>query len=110
MLASDLLGLPVVDAHGTRHGEVRDVRARVNCDGGTPVLLVDGVIVGKRHHRLFGYQRSGEQGPAVLRGLFRWLNKDIRYATIDQLALVPGAEARLRVPWRTLPALWGSAR
>jgi hypothetical protein len=105
MRASELLDLTIVDAEGTRRGKVLDIRTRVDRDvDGAPILLVDGLIVGTRHWRLFGYERRGEQGPALLRGLARRVNRETRYIAIDQLDLTPPA-ARLRVPWHSLPTL-----
>jgi hypothetical protein len=102
MRAVDLFGLPVVDADGTRHGLVLDVRTKAD-DGG---LVVDGFIVGPRKRGLFGYERRREQGPALLNALIWRLHRRSRYLPWDDAELDEAAGVlRLRRQWSALPNL-----
>jgi hypothetical protein len=78
---SELLGLPVEGPDGRRLGEVGDVRLTRTAGRSGPVQLVaEGLVVGGGHPgSLLGYDRRGEQGPALVRAVVRWLHRDARY-------------------------------
>lgn len=102
MRASDLIGLPVFDAHGTRRGVVVEIRASPDP---TSALVVDGLVVSNRQLRMFGYERQGERGPAPFTALFRLLSRDTRYVELGEVDLEPGRQVRLHRPWHELPTL-----
>ena len=73
MQMSDVMGVPVVDAGGTRLGRVADVRLVQDgpyIEGFGNALRVDAVVVGRGGiaSRL-GYVRGGVRGPWLLRVL-----------------------------------------
>lgn len=106
MRAGDLLGVSVFDTDGRRRGAVIEIRTRV--EGGTDrggAVVLDGFVVGKRRWRLFGYERTGERGPAVFQAAIRLLHKHTRYAPIDQVDVEPRKGLRLHTPWDELPAV-----
>lgn len=106
MRAGDLLGASVFDTDGRRRGAVIEIRTRAEggTDPGTP-LVVAGFVIGIRRWRLFGYERTGERGPAVFRTTIRLLHKHTRYAPFDEVDVEAGKGVHLRTPWDELHAL-----
>lgn len=119
MRADELLGAPVRDRDG-RRGVVVDVRVRADHEPGRgTVLVVDGLVVGSRDWRLFGYERIEERGPALLQALIRWLHRHTRYAPWDAVDLnaadleatdleaadLDAEPVQLRCPWTELPRI-----
>ncbi|GAB3660689.1 hypothetical protein [Glycomyces tarimensis] len=103
MLASDLLEAPVAGTDGRREGIVIDIRARTR--PGAPALVVEGLVLSRRHIRLFGYDRGDEVGPGLFTRLARFLHRDTRYVPLSDVDIdTPGA-VRLRVPWDELDPL-----
>jgi hypothetical protein len=74
MRLGELLGVEVVDEHGTPVGKVHDVRleqADPELAGVGPCLRVEGLIVGRRAlGARFGFGRGGVQGPWLLKVVF----------------------------------------
>ena len=103
MLASELLETEVVDPQGREVGLVLDIRARPARDG--TALVVEGLVVGRRHVRLFGYERRDEVGPALIARLAHRIHSDTRYALLSELDIEAGGPVRLRIPWDDLHAL-----
>ena len=76
---AELLRTGVRRADGRAVGDVLDVRL----DGEQRVA---GLIVGPgRPGSLLGYDRSADQGPAVVRAVVRWLHRHARYVRWEQL-------------------------
>lgn len=103
MRASDLLGRSVYDRSGRRAGYVVEIRAVRDGPGGR--LRTDGVIVARHRMRLFGYQRHGESGPALLRRVVRWLHRDSKYVRWEWIAEVERDPLWLDVRAGQLPDL-----
>jgi hypothetical protein len=106
MRAGDLLGASVFDTDGRRRGAVIEIRTRGHggADQGE-VLVVDGFVVGTHRWRLFGYERTGERGPAIFRAAVRLLHKNTHYAPFGEVDIEAGKGLRLHTPWHELPAL-----
>jgi hypothetical protein len=106
MRAGELLGASVFDTDGRRRGAVIEIRTRA--ERGTnrrESSVVDGFVVGTHRWRLFGYQRTGELGPAILQALVRLLHKHTRYAPFDEVDIEAGEGLRLHTSWNELPAV-----
>src|SRR4051812_40438210 len=103
MRVSELLGLPAVDADGTSRGQVIEIRTRV--EGRPAALVIDSLIIGTRHWRLFGYERRGERGPALFNALARLVHRNTRCVRYSELDVDPGHRVRLRRDWAELPTL-----
>ena len=78
MILSDLLGSDALEADGRRVGGIVDVRLEIS---GAPAQLlsatvVTGLLVSPRtRFSTWGYERRGEDGPAVIARLQRWLHR-----------------------------------
>jgi len=104
MRVNELIGAPVRDGDGGPRRFVIDVRTRVQ-DGG---LVVEGLVVGRRSWRMFGYEHRRENGPILLRKLIERLHRDTRLAPWEDLDIDPDVPAvRLRRNWDDLPHLPG---
>ena len=55
-------------------------------------------MLGRRHVRLFGYERSEEIGPRLFSRIAARLHRDARYAPLADGTYRP-LVVRLRVPW-----------
>src|SRR4051794_1132794 len=76
-LVGGLLGADVVGPRGERLGNVLDVRLAPSGDSAHTVLVLTDLLVGRgRPGSYLGYDRSGDQGPALVRWLVRWLHRD----------------------------------
>ena len=105
MRVGDLIDMPVSDVDGHSIGAIREVRAHAfRRSDGSVGLAVSGVVAGKTRARLFGYERHGEQGPALLRAIVRWLHRHSHYIRWDQIDIDAG-RARVRVRTAELPPL-----
>jgi hypothetical protein len=102
MRADDLIGRRVHAPGGGRRRYVIDVRTRAE-DGR---LVVDGLIVGRHHWRMFGYEHRREHGPILMRRIVETLHRDTRYAPWGDLEL-DGDTVRLTRDWDDLPHLPG---
>jgi sporulation protein YlmC with PRC-barrel domain len=93
MRLSEVLGTPVVDGHGESLGVVADVHlAR---DEG--YWAVTGLRVAQGHVRsLFGYEREGAGGPALVRWLICRLHRGDRFVPWSDVAFVSRELVRLR--------------
>jgi hypothetical protein len=102
MKASDLLLAEVRDRTGRRAGVVIDVRARVEADQS---LVIDGLVVGRRRLRLFGYERREERGPFLLERIEALLYRHIRYASMSEVEIEAPGRVRLIVDYEDLPRI-----
>lgn len=100
MRAGELIGAPVHDTDGTERSVVIDLRTRPENGG----LVLDGLVVGRRHWRMFGYEHRDEQGPALLRWIISVVHRHTRYARWDDFEL-DGRTVRLRRDWDDLSPL-----
>lgn len=103
MRGSELFNAAVLDPDGRPVGTVIDLRARPVPERRT--LVVEGMVLGRRHVRLFGYERHDEVGPALLSRLAARLHRDTRYAPMGDLDLSTPEVIRLRVAWDELDTL-----
>ncbi|HEU5130365.1 MAG TPA: hypothetical protein VFU12_20470 [Glycomyces sp.] len=103
MKGADLFNAAVLDPGGRRVGMVIDIRTAPAPD--RPALVVQGLVIGRRHVRLFGYQRSDEVGPKPLSRISALLHRDTRYAPLADVDLASPGTVRLRVPWDDLDLL-----
>ena len=79
MRASDLLGLPVVDAEGVVLGPLRDLRVdRDRVEGGLQVRWL--VVGGQELAHRFGYVDGRTRGPWLLERLLRGRSADTALA------------------------------
>jgi hypothetical protein len=101
---ADLFNAEVLDPEGRRVGMVVDLRA-VPAPEGRPALVVQGLVVSRRHVRLFGYQRRDEVGPKLFTRVSAMLHRDTRYAPLADVELSAPGLVRLRVPWGDLDLL-----
>jgi hypothetical protein len=101
MKASDLLLAEVRDRTGRRAGVVIDVRARVEAES----LIIDGLVVGRRRLRLFGYERREERGPFLLERIEALLYRHIRYASMPEVEIEAPGRVRLTVAYEDLPRM-----
>jgi sporulation protein YlmC with PRC-barrel domain len=102
MKASDLRQAEVRDRTGRRIGVVVEVRARVEADQS---LVVDGLVLGRRHFRLFGYERREERGPFLLEWIEALLYRHIRYASMPEVEIEAPGRVRLAVDYEDLPRM-----
>ena len=104
MRLTDLLGTEVRDADDAVIGRVLDLR--LVQDGPTPAagarLRVDGLLVGRGRRGALavrlGYHRDDQNGPFLLNGLARLLERGVRY--VPWSAVSDGGDEVLRVPDR----------
>ena len=95
MRLSELLGNPVVDGRGEALGVVADVHL-VRDEGYWTVI---GLRVAQGHVRsLFGYEREGAGGPALVRWLIRRLHRGDRFVPWAEVAFIGDGLVRLRQP------------
>src|SRR4051812_9193652 len=81
MRASDLLGLDVHAADGTRLGTVTDLRCVLDgpLRGVMAAPRVHALLVSRRHFgSLLGYDRREQQGPWLVRVIVRRLHRKLR--------------------------------
>ena len=97
MRLSRLVGSEVVDADGTRVGEVADLVLQQGGGSGHGTSMTGvGLIVTERSHlRLFGYDRDLK--PVVLRWLVRRRAGRVLEVSWDQVASVGAGRVALRV-------------
>ncbi|MCC3762108.1 hypothetical protein K3N28_03355 [Glycomyces sp. TRM65418] len=100
MRASELIGAPVLDTDGTRCSYVIDLRA----GGDDGDLVVDGLVIGRHHWRMFGYEHREEEGPALMRRIIEMLHRHTRYVPWGDFEIDDRA-VRLRRDWDDLPPL-----
>jgi hypothetical protein len=100
MKASDLLASHVTGPGGDRVGVVIDVRARIEDRGR---LILEGLVLGRRPLRLFGYERRAERGPFLLERFESFLHRGTKFANMDQLEISETGQVRLKVEWDALP-------
>lgn len=103
MRGADLFDATVLDPAGRRVGVVLDLRAVP--DSERRMLVVEGLVLGRRHVRLFGYERREEVGPALFARVAAWLHRDTRYAPLAKVDVSTPGTVRLRVPWDDLEGL-----
>ncbi len=106
MRGADLFDAPVLDPAGRRVGMVLDIRAVP--DPERRALVVQGLVLGRRHVRLFGYERSEEVGPRLFSRIAARLHRDARYAPLADVDISTPKVVRLRVPWDDLVDLAGA--
>ena len=93
MRLSELLGNPVVVERGERLGVVADLQL-VRDEGYWSVI---GIRVAHGHARsLFGYEREGAGGPAVVRWLVRRLHRGDRFVPWEDVRFVSDRLVRVR--------------
>lgn len=97
MRGADLFDAPVLDPSGRRVGMVLDIRAVP--DSERRALVVQGLVLGRRRIRLFGYERSGEVGPRLFSRIVARLHRDARYVPLLDVDISTPEVVRLRVPW-----------
>ncbi|HEX2144760.1 MAG TPA: hypothetical protein VHG10_09650 [Glycomyces sp.] len=102
MRVNELIGAPVYNVDGSPRSYVIDVRTRA--EHGT--LVVDGLVIGRHHWRMFGYEHRGEHGPILLRWAVGALHRHTRYVSWDDIVL-EGDIVQLRRDWEDLPRLPG---
>jgi hypothetical protein len=98
MRASELIGLPVLDASGQHVGIVTDLRCVQDgpLRGAMAAPRVRVVLVSSRHTgALLGYDRREQQGPWLIRVVIRRLHRQLRIIAWDDLEL-DGNSLRLR--------------
>src|SRR3954451_11660073 len=98
MRASDLIGLPVLDAGGRHIGIVIDLRCVQDgpLRGAMAAPRVRAVLVSRWHTgALLGYHRREQQGPWLVRVAIRRLHRQLRIVAWDDLEL-DGNRIRLR--------------
>lgn len=100
MRGADLFNAKVLDPAGRRVGVVIDIRAVPRAGGSA--LVVDGLVLGRRHFRLFGYERRDEVGPALFTRFAALLHRHARYARMSDLDIEEPGVVRLRVDWDDL--------
>ena len=95
MRLSEILGNQVVDERGEPLGVVADVQL-VREDGW---WTVKGLRVAQGHVRsLFGYEREGAGGPALVRWFVRRLHRGDRFVPWSDVRFVSDAIVRVRQP------------
>jgi sporulation protein YlmC with PRC-barrel domain len=93
MRLSEILGNQVVDERGEPLGVVADVQL-VRDEG---YWTVKGLRVAQGHVRsLFGYEREGAGGPAVVRWLVRRLHRGDRFVPWEDVRFVSDQLVRVR--------------
>ena len=93
MRLSEILGNQVVDERGEALGVVADVQL-VRDEG---YWTVKGLRVAQGHVRsLFGYEREGAGGPAVVRWLVRRLHRGDRFVPWEDVRFVSDRLVRVR--------------
>jgi sporulation protein YlmC with PRC-barrel domain len=93
MRLSEILGNQVVDERGEPLGVVADVQL-VRDEG---YWTVKGLRVAQGHVRsLFGYEREGAGGPAVVRWLVRRLHRGDRFVPWEDVRFVSDRLVRVR--------------
>jgi sporulation protein YlmC with PRC-barrel domain len=101
-LLHELIGLQVRFADGRNAGNVHDVRLAPSdrVRGVLSELVTDGLVVGRpRPGTLLGYDRSPEQGPAIVRVLVRVIHRHTGYVPWTSVVAVDfdSGEVRLSV-------------
>lgn len=76
-LADDLLGAEVVGPADESLGNVLDLRLAPSGAADDSALVLTDLLVGRgRPGSYLGYDRSGDQGPWLVRSVVRWLHRD----------------------------------
>jgi sporulation protein YlmC with PRC-barrel domain len=99
MILTDILGLPVLDHDGRHLGVLTD--ARFVLDGAPGQLLAEarlhGILVGRHKRQVFlGYERTGENAPAVIARFLRWRARDTVLILWADIASVTHTAVTLR--------------
>lgn len=102
MRVNELIGATVEDVDGSTRHHVIDVRARAEQGG----LVVDGLVIGRHHWRMFGYEHRRENGPFLLSWMIKTLHRDTRYVPWGDFEL-DGRTILLRREWKDFPHLPG---
>jgi hypothetical protein len=100
MRLSDLIGAEVVEADGTSHGDVEDVRLVQDgpvVEGWGSLLRVAGVVTGRGAVGIrLGFGRGGVEGPRPLAALFGRLERRADYWHWDDVESWEDGRVRLR--------------
>lgn len=113
---SALLSMSVLSADGEVLGHIQDIQLARSASSAEPwgptaasTLIADGRHAGS----LLGYDRRGEQGPAVLRVAMGWLHRRariLRWEDVDLVRTDDGAALRVRAGREGTPLRRGRAR
>jgi hypothetical protein len=113
MILTELLGLPVLDHRGNTLGVLTDARFAI--DGAPGQLLaqarLQGVLVGPHtRHAFLGYERSGENSPALIARFLRWRARGTFLVLWADIATVSRTAVTLRPDHVRYSALLPSSR
>jgi sporulation protein YlmC with PRC-barrel domain len=104
VLASGLLGRVVTDRNGQRCGIVIELRIDVSDAAESPRMC--GLLVGDRHRRLLGYERSQQHGPRLIKRLVRRWHRRSVFVPWDRIDTIGPDQVRLRCAHKELPRLF----
>lgn len=112
MILNDLLGLPVLDSHGERVGNVLDARFVIDGRPGQTLAeaRLDGLVISPHsRHSYLGYERIDMNAPAIINSLIRWLHRGTFYVRWEAVQMVTEHEVHLRDDYQRFDARLSAA-
>jgi hypothetical protein len=113
MKLSDLLEKDVIDERGRRLGQVHDallVQDGPLLSSGSAALRLHGLVAGRAAvGTRLGYTRGDVGGPAALRSLFRFLQRNAIYIAWSDIAAIEGDRIHVREPEGGFPRVADAA-